>query len=157
MKINEDMHIASWEDISSVEEESLSCAHQVTADAAEEAAKQRLKSKTPISHNELLDLVRMANLQPVATRRSAKIGGADKRIRAWVFGSYVHGPQTGLTKLTKQRPFLCRALARYISTKSLEPFTSIVVADNLVFTRSERGPWANPESHPPGLSRSITL
>ena len=39
---------------------------------------------------------------------------------------------TGLTAMTKQRPWLTQALARYMSSKSIEPFTSIVVADNLV-------------------------
>ena len=133
MTTHEDMHIASWEDVSTVEEESRSFAHNVVSDAAEEAARQRLQQEGPISHDELLDLIRKADLKPVATRRTSKIEGSDKRVKAWVFGAYVHGPQTGLTAMTKQRPWLTQALARYMSSKSIEPFTSIVVADNLVF------------------------
>ena len=133
MTINEDTHIASWEDVSTVEEENRSFAHNVVSDAAEEAAKQRLQNEAPISHDELLDLIRKADLKPAATRRTSKIVGSDKRVKAWVFGAYVHGPHTGLTALTKQRPWLAQAVARYMSSKSIEPFTSIVVADNLVF------------------------
>ena len=133
MAISEDMHVASWEDVSTVEEESQSFVHNVVSDAAEEAARQRLQQEVPISHDELLDLIRKADLKPVATRRTSKIEGSDKRVKAWVFGAYVHGPHTGLTAMTKQRPWLTQALARYMSSKSIEPFTSIVVADNLVF------------------------
>ena len=133
MTIHEDTHIASWEDVSTVEEESRSFVHNVVSDAAEEAARQRLQQEVPISHDELLDLIRKADLKPAATRRTSKIEGSDKRVKAWVFGAYVHGPHTGLTAMTKQRPWLTQALARYMSSKSIEPFTSIVVADNLVF------------------------
>ena len=135
--------------ISTVEEESPHLASKALFDVAEEAARERLKCKTPISHNELLDLIRKANLPPTATRRSSKVGTTDKRIRAWVFGSYVHGPHTGLTNMTKQRAYLSRALARYMTTKSLEPFASIVVADNLVFApHQDRNP---PSSRHPFL------
>ena len=116
-----------------LEEETDSQVNKADLNLAEEAARTRLECNTPLSHNEVLELVRMANLQPVASRQSGRVVNGGKFVRAWVFGSFVHGSFAGITNLTKQRPFLSRVLARYMATKSLEPFMSIVVADNLVF------------------------
>ena len=125
----------------------------VITDKAEQAAKERLQVETPITHGELLALIRDAGLKPTATRRASKVRGADQRVKAWVFGAYVHSPKTGLTNLTKQRPWLTRELARCMSTKSLEPFTSIVVADNLVFARHQDRNCADYGTTISGLSK----
>ena len=123
------------------------------SDFAEQAAKERLQAETPITHGELLGLIRGAGLKPTATRRASKVQGADQRAKAWVFGAYVPGPRTGLTTLTKQRPWLARAVARHMSSKTMEPFTSTVVADNLVFAPHQDRNCAGYRTTISGLSK----
>ena len=78
------------------------------SDFAEQAGKEGLQAETPITHREWLGLIQDAGLKPMETRRASKVQGT-QRARAWVFGAYVHGPHTGLTTLTKQRPWLAGA------------------------------------------------
>ena len=110
-----------------VEEESVVEVAKAVADTAEAAARERLRSDIPIRHNELVKLIKLAELKLVTTRRSSKVVGQERFLRMWIFGVFVHGGKNGLTSLIRQRTHLARAIARYMVGKSSEPFATVVV------------------------------
>ncbi|OLP99844.1 Retrovirus-related Pol polyprotein from transposon TNT 1-94 [Symbiodinium microadriaticum] len=116
-----------------VEEESVVEVAKAVADTAEAVARERLQSDIPISHDELVKLIKLAELKPVTTRRSSKVVGQERVLRMWIFGAFVHGGKNGLTSLLRQRPHLARAIARYMVGKSSEPFATVVITENVAF------------------------
>ena len=110
-----------------VEEESVVEVAKAVADTTEAAARERLRSDIPICHDELVKLIKLAELKLATTRRSSKVVGQEGFLRMWIFGVFVHGGKNGLTSLLRQRTHLARAIARYMVGKSSEPFATVVV------------------------------
>ena len=96
-----------------------------------EAEAREMLNKDSISFSEVWDLVQRAGLKGQRSRRERLIEGTKDgdRVQIWLFGMYCHGGITGLTSLTRERPFLTRLLARLVRQELPGlSFTSISLA-----------------------------
>ena len=98
--------------------------------SSETEAKEMLL-KDSIGLPEVWDLVQRAGLKGQRTRRDRLLEDQEPggRVQMWVFGMYCHGGITGLTSLTRERPFLTRLLARLMRQELPDlSFTTVTLA-----------------------------
>ena len=98
--------------------------------SSETEAKEML-NKDSISFPEVWDLVQRAGLKGQRTRRDRLLESQEQggRVQIWVFGMYCHGGITGLTSLTRERPFLTRLLVRLMRQELPDlSFTTVTLA-----------------------------
>ncbi|CAE7468011.1 unnamed protein product [Symbiodinium sp. CCMP2592] len=99
-------------------------AYRMTAEESEEIAKaiwesesraRELLSRDNISHEDVWRLIREAHLKGQRTHRQDMLVNPDQdRVQIWIFGMFCHGGVTGITTVTRERPFLTRLLVRFI-------------------------------------------
>ncbi|CAE6971992.1 GIP [Symbiodinium sp. CCMP2592] len=99
-------------------------AYRMTAEESEEIAKaiwesesraRELLSRDSISHEDVWRLIREAHLKGQRTHRQDMLVNPDQdRVQIWIFGMFCHGGVTGITTVTRERPFLTRLLVRFI-------------------------------------------
>ena len=98
--------------------------------SSETEAKEML-NKDSIGFPEVWDLIQRAGLKGQRTRRDRLLENQEQggRVQMWVFGMYCHGGITGLTSLTRERPFVTRLLVRLMRQELPDlSFTTVTLA-----------------------------
>ena len=96
-----------------------------------EAWAKEMLGRPSVTFSEVRELVQKAGLRGQRTRRDRLLEDKDqgKRVQMWVFGMCCHGGITGLTSLTRERPFLTRLLARMMRQELPDlSFTTVALA-----------------------------
>ena len=104
---------------------------EVKAMWSSEAQAKELLGLDTLTYEAVWRVVQEARLRGQRTRRDRLLESQEQgsRVQMWVFGMYCHGGITGLTSLTRERPFLTRLLVRLIRQElpSLS-FTTVTLA-----------------------------
>ena len=114
-------------------------AYRMTTEESEEITKAIWKSESrarellscgSISHEDVWRLVQEAHLRGQRTQRQDMLTNPDQdRVQIWIFGMFCHGGVTGITTITRERPFLTKLLVRFIRQElPTLTFTTISVA-----------------------------
>ena len=87
---------------------------EVKAIWSSEAQAKELLGQDALTYEAVCRLVQEAGLRGQRTKRDRLLESQEQggRVQMWVFGMYCHGGITGLTSLTRERPFLTRLLVR---------------------------------------------
>ena len=122
----EELHRTLWEE----ECYHISVAERQHLIESEAWAKEML-GRPSVTFSEVWELVQKAGLRGQRTRRNRLLEDKDQgnRVQMWVFGMYCHGGITGLTSLTRERPFLTRLLALMMRQELPDlSFTTVALA-----------------------------
>ena len=74
---------------------------------------ERILSKKRITYDDVLEAIERAHIKPLTKRRSC-VEGVDDAIHSWAFGAFSHGPHTGVTNRTTQRPMLVTLVNQFL-------------------------------------------
>ena len=91
------------------------------------------KVKGPIARKDLMEMIGNEQLKESCTRRSKQVGSAGQKVPMWIFGSYSHGPMTGLTRATFAHQQLTRALTAFVRQETSIDFTAVSLMRNCAF------------------------
>ena len=127
--------VIDWVDVLEFQEESGD--HIQGCKAVEvitsESFAEKLLERDHVEHHEVLAAVKMADLKPLILRRSSKVVGEPSVAKLWVFGSYVRGGLCGITRVTKQHPFLTKLATKFMKQHTENPFMAIAIAEDVAF------------------------
>ena len=104
---------------------------EVKAVQSSEAKAKELLGQDALTYEAVWQVVQSARLRGQRTKRDRLLEDQDpgSRVQMWVFGMYCHGGITGLTSLTRERPFLTRLLVRLIRQELPDlSFTTVSLA-----------------------------
>ena len=95
-----------------------------------EAKAKELLSRDALAYEDVWQVVQDAHLKGQRTRRQGKmVNQSSDRVQIWIFGMFCHGGISGITTITRQRPFLCKLLVRFLRQElPTLSFTSIALA-----------------------------
>ena len=80
-----------------------------------EAKARELLSRSSISHEDVWRLVQEAHLRGQRTQRQDMLVNPEQdRVQIWIFGMFCHGGVTGITSITRERPFLTKLLVKFM-------------------------------------------
>ena len=104
---------------------------EVKAVWSSEAQAKELLGQDALTYEAVWRLVQEAGLRGQRTKRDRLLENQEQggRVQMWVFGMYCHGGITGLTSLTRERPFLTRLLVRLMRQElPTLSFTTVALA-----------------------------
>ena len=102
----------------------------VRATWSSEAKAKELLSQDSLSYEAVWQVVQEAGLREQRTGRQEKaVDQSSHRVQIWILGMYCHGGISGLTNLTRHRPYLCRLLVKFMRQElPTLTFTTIALA-----------------------------
>ena len=95
-----------------------------------EAKAKELLSRDSLAYEDVWQVVQEAHLKGQRTRRQEKmVNQSSDRVQIWIFGMFCHGGMSGITTITRQRPFLRKLLVRFLKQElPALSFTTIALA-----------------------------
>ena len=103
---------------------------EVRAVWSSEARAKELLNQDALTYEAVWEVVQQAHLKGQRTKRQEKmVDQSFDRVQIWIFGMFCHGGISGVTNITRQRPFLCKLLVRFLKQElpSLS-FTTMALA-----------------------------
>ena len=103
---------------------------EVRAVWSSEARAKELLNQDALTYEAVWQVVQEAHLKGQRTRRQEKmVDQSSDRVQIWIFGMFCHGGMSGVTNITRQRPFLCKLLVRFLKQElPTLSFTTIALA-----------------------------
>ena len=116
-----------------------------------EARAKELLNQDALTYETVWQVVQEAHLKGQRTRRQEKmVDQSPDRVQIWIFGMFCHGGMSGITNITRQRPFLCKLLVRFLK-QELPTLTFTTIALAIDATLKPRRDLANAKYSQAGI------